>query len=156
MLHTHPPHPPLSRTLAFGQLVVALSFTAWYFTRDKGTIGQVGVICHVIELHKICLLSIFPMPRTKSGFLTLFTHTWTGLFAQRITCFPFMVYLISCIYDIYIYTSQGTVVWATKTALRYHLGKYIGVVSVDYCYNCVYYCMCIYMLHAHIPHFPLP
>jgi hypothetical protein len=39
------------------------------------------------------------MPRTKSGLLTLFTYTLTGLCAQRIMCFPFMVYLISCIYD---------------------------------------------------------
>jgi len=30
--------------LAFGQLVVALSFTAWYFTRDKGSIGQSTVV----------------------------------------------------------------------------------------------------------------
>jgi hypothetical protein len=39
------------------------------------------------------------MPRTKSGLKTSFTYTLTGLFAQRITCFPFMLYLISCIYD---------------------------------------------------------
>jgi hypothetical protein len=40
-------------------------------------------ICHVIELHKrhvIVFLSIFPMPRTKYGLLTLFTYTLTGLF----------------------------------------------------------------------------
>ena len=26
--------------LAFGQLVVALSFTGWYFVRDKSTVGN--------------------------------------------------------------------------------------------------------------------
>jgi hypothetical protein len=31
--------------------------------------------------------------------LVYICHTLTGLFAQRITCFPFILYLISCIYD---------------------------------------------------------
>jgi hypothetical protein len=47
----------------------------------------------VSELHKMRLFIYIPW--TKSGLLTLFTYTRTGLFAQRITCFPFMVYLIS-------------------------------------------------------------
>jgi hypothetical protein len=44
----------------------------------RGTQGRTGK-CHVIELHKMRLFIYIPW--TKSGLLTLFTYTPTGLFA---------------------------------------------------------------------------
>jgi hypothetical protein len=63
---------------------------------------QVGVICQyviVIELHKMRLFIYIPIWMDQIWTFNLVSYTLTGLFAQRITCFPFMVYLISCIYD---------------------------------------------------------
>jgi hypothetical protein len=54
---------------------------------SEGVSGFLGGAAGTVGVRIIYLDQIW----TKSGLLTLFTHTLTGLFA-RYTCFPFMVY----------------------------------------------------------------
>jgi hypothetical protein len=58
----------------------------------------------VFELDKMRLFIYIPIRMDQIWtfnlvYIYVIWHTLTGLFAQRITCFPFMLYLISCIYD---------------------------------------------------------
>jgi hypothetical protein len=71
-----------------------------------------AIVIELDKMHVIVFLSIFPIYIDKDQIWTfnlVYIYAMC-LFAQRITCFPFMVYLISCIYDndIWAYdTSQG-------------------------------------------------
>jgi hypothetical protein len=81
-------------------------------------------ICHVKNYIKCVFLSIFPYVWTKYGLLTSFTYRLTGLFAQRITCFPFMVYLISCIYDMTPLRLYVTCITIIDTIIHHILTNY--------------------------------